>query len=238
VKLAGADKKTIDRKKMEYAYSPLPGSVVVHNENDNSRSFAVSVGGHSFQYMLPGGALATFTWPASPFLDDGLLQLDPHGMTASAQPPGSIDPCCTADVAANAVDDDATTRWTTGTGQQPGQYLQVDLGRSQPVSRLVLDTGASTNATGASSGDYPRGYALYVSQDGSTWEGPVATGVGAGQLTDIEVPGGSVRYLRMVSTAASSSWWSVADLRVYRAASTAAVTGRATPLSGASPSPA
>jgi glucosylceramidase len=160
---------------------------------------------------------ATFTWPASPFLDDGLRQLDPHGMTASAQPPGSIDPCCTADVAANAVDDDATTRWTTGTGQQPGQYLQVDLGRSQPVSRLVLDTGASTNATCASSGDYPRGYVLYVSQDGSTWEGPEATGVGTGQLTDIEVPGGSVRYLRMVSTAASSSWWSVADLRVYQA---------------------
>ncbi len=32
VKLQGADKKTIDRKKMEYAYPPEPGSVIIHNE--------------------------------------------------------------------------------------------------------------------------------------------------------------------------------------------------------------
>lgn len=205
---------------MDVAFRNPDGStaLVVHNENDNPRSFAVSVGGHSFQYALPGGALATFTWPASPFLDDGLRQLDPNGMTASAQPPGSIDPCCTADVAANAVDDDATTRWTTGTGQQPGQYLQVDLGRSQPVSRLVLDTGAST-------GDYPRGYALYVSKDGRHWNGPVATGAGSGQLTNIGVPESSARYLRVVSTAASSSWWSVADLRVYQPSGVGGNTG-------------
>jgi hypothetical protein len=35
------------------------------------------------------------------------------------------------------------------------------------------------------------------------------------------VPESSARYLRVVSTAASSSWWSVADLRVYQPASTA-----------------
>jgi hypothetical protein len=32
VQLTGADKKTIDRKKMEYAYPPEPGSVIIHNE--------------------------------------------------------------------------------------------------------------------------------------------------------------------------------------------------------------
>jgi len=34
----------------------------VHNENDDARTFAVRVGGRSFSYTLPGGALATFTW--------------------------------------------------------------------------------------------------------------------------------------------------------------------------------
>jgi glucosylceramidase len=196
---------------MDVAFRNPDGStaLVVHNENDLARSFAVSVGGRSFDYTLPGGALATFTWPASRSLDDRSRQLDPQSMTASAQPPGSIDPCCSADVAANAVDDDATTRWTTGTGQQTGQYLQVDLGRRQHFSSLILDTGAST-------GDYPRGYAVYVSQDGRHWDGPVATGVGTGQLTDIAVPGHSARYLRIMSTASSPSWWSVADLRVYQ----------------------
>lgn len=32
VQLQGADKKTIDRKRMEYAYPPEPGSVIIHNE--------------------------------------------------------------------------------------------------------------------------------------------------------------------------------------------------------------
>ena len=34
VQLTGADKKTIDRKKMEYAYPPEPGSLVIHNESE------------------------------------------------------------------------------------------------------------------------------------------------------------------------------------------------------------
>jgi hypothetical protein len=32
VRLQGADKKTIDRKRMEYSYPPEPGSVIIHNE--------------------------------------------------------------------------------------------------------------------------------------------------------------------------------------------------------------
>jgi len=196
---------------MDVAFRNPDGStaLVVHNENDAARSFAVSVGGRSFEYTLPGGSLATFTWPASRALNDNLVQLDPHGMTASAQPSGPTDPCCTGDVAANAVDDDATTRWSTGTGQQPGQYLQVALGRLEHVSQVVLDTGVST-------GDYPRGYALFVSQDGQAWGDPVAVGAGSGQLTTISVPSRAIRYLRVVATASSPSWWSVADLRVYR----------------------
>jgi hypothetical protein len=67
-----------------------------------------------------------------------------------------------------------------------------------------------------STGDYPRGYALYVSRDGQTWGDPVATGTGSGQLTTIQVPHRPARFLRIVSTASSPSWWSVADLRVYR----------------------
>ena len=38
-------------------------SLIVHNENDAPRSFAVAVGDLSFEYTLPGGAVATFTWP-------------------------------------------------------------------------------------------------------------------------------------------------------------------------------
>ena len=109
----------------------------------------------------------------------------------------------------NAVDDDATTRWTTGAAQTPGQCLQIDLGRSQRVRRVVLDTGVDI-------GDYPRGYALYTSRDGAHWSEPVATGAGKGQLTTIDIAATGARFLRVVQTATAPQWWSVADLRVYR----------------------
>jgi glucosylceramidase len=109
-----------------------------------------------------------------------------------------------------AVDDDATTRWTTGAPQEPGQSLEADLGRRQTVSRVVLDTGVDV-------GDHPRGYALFTSRDGSHWsDEPVATGAGDGQLTTIDIPATEARFLRVVQTATAPQWWSVADLRVYR----------------------
>jgi glucosylceramidase len=188
---------------MDAAFRNRDGSIalVVHNENDDPRTFAVAQGGRSFDYTLPGGALATFAWPASPKLDDGLVLLDAEPMTATASPAGEP---------GNAIDDDATTRWTTGAPQQPGQYLQVDLGRRQPVRRVVLDTGADI-------GDHPRGYALFTSTDGVSWsEAPVADGAGQGQLTTIDFDATDARFLRVVQTATAPQWWSVADLRVYR----------------------
>lgn len=188
---------------MDSAFRNPDGStaLVVHNENDDPRSFAVMQGGRSFDYTLPGGALATFTWPADARLDDGLTLLDFEPMSASSSPAGE---------SAKAVDDDATTRWTTGAAQTPGQYLQIDLGASRTMRRLVLDTGADM-------GDYPRGYALYRSTDGVSFdESPVATGVGSGQLTTIDVAPMEARALRVVQTATAPQWWSVADIRVYR----------------------
>jgi glucosylceramidase len=186
---------------MDAAFRNPDGStaLVVHNENDDPRNVAVAEGDASFDYTLPGGALATFTWPASGALDNGLRLLPADSMTATATAGGAD--------AAKAVDDDASTRWTTGTAQQPGQILQVDLGAVAAARRLVLDTGPDTS-------DYPRGYAVSTSADGVTWSPPL-TGSGTGQLTTIGLPGDPVRYLRITQTAAAPQWWSVADLRVY-----------------------
>jgi len=184
-------------------------ALIVHNQNDDPRSAVVSVGAYSFEYRLPGGALTTFTWLRSRALDDDARPLDPLGFAATAAPAAPADPCCSADVAASAVDDDASTRWATGAAQAPGQYLQVDLGHVRHVSRLVLDAGAST-------GDFPRRYTVSVSRDGRHWHGPVATGAGSGQLTTIRLPSSAVRHVRVTLTAASPSWWAVADVRAYR----------------------
>jgi glucosylceramidase len=186
---------------MDVAFRNPDGStaLVVHNENDDPRTFAVSVGGRSFDYTLPGGALATFTWPRSRQLDDGFDLLPLRGASATAVPTG--------ETPQGAVDDDASTRWSTDAAQTPGQQLQVDLGDRETFRRVVLDTGAST-------GDFPRSWTLQVSNDASGWR-TLAGGTGTGQLTTIDVPRTHARYLRVVSTGSADSWWSVADLRLY-----------------------
>ena len=191
---------------MDVAFVNPDGSTVLvaHNENDDPQTFGVRLGDESFAYTLPGGALATFVWRGP----SGDRPIDPAGWTATANPPVPADPCCAADVAARAVDDDATTRWTTGTAQQPGQYLQVDLGRVQPVRRISFDTGAAVT-------DHPRGYTITASADGDRWW--TAAGSGTGQFAEADLRGRPVRYVRITLTAAApANWWSVADVRAYR----------------------
>ncbi len=114
-------------------------------------------------------------------------------------------------MAADAVDDDASTRFSSGTAQAPGQYLQVDLGKVQRPQQVVFDTGAST-------GDYPRGYTVTTSTDGEHWAPVGSAAQGTGQFTAVDLDGRATRYVRLTLTAASGSWWSVADVRAYAAA--------------------
>jgi glucosylceramidase len=195
---------------MDVAFRNPDGSTVLvaHNENDNPQTFAVREGDAAFTYTLPGGALATFVWRGDVPGAYALRQLDPATWSATANPAGPTNPCCTGDVAANAVDADASTRYSTGTGQTPGQYLQVDFGKAIPARQLVFDTGAST-------GDYPRGYTVATSVDGTTWTTAVANGQGTGQFTTASVSGGPIRYVRITLTASDGNWWTVADVRAY-----------------------
>ena len=195
---------------MDVAFRNPDGStvLVVHNENDNPSTFAVREGDQAFTYTLPGGALATFLWRGQIPGAYALRQISPGGWTATADPAGPANPCCTGDVAANAVDGDASTRYSTGTGQAPGQYLQVDFGKAIDARQVVFDTGVST-------GDYPRGYTVTTSTDGVNWTTAVADGQGTGQFTTVDLGGAPVRYVRITLTASSGSWWSVADVRAY-----------------------
>jgi hypothetical protein len=63
VQLQGADKKAIDRKKMEYAYPPEPGSLIIHNEAEKWSAVKpeinandVSEDGRALKLMIAVGA--------------------------------------------------------------------------------------------------------------------------------------------------------------------------------------
>jgi glucosylceramidase len=197
---------------MDVAFRNPDGSTVLvaHNENDNAQAFAVQEGQQRFTYTLPGDSLATFVWAgnlAGRHLP--LRQVAPSGWTATASPSGPANPCCTGDVAANAADGDASTRYSTGAGQAPGQYLRVDLGTTIPAHQIVFDTGAST-------GDYPRGYTVQTSANGTDWNTVLSDGQGTGQFTTIDLPGSPIQYVRLtLTTADPNDWWSVADVRAY-----------------------
>jgi glucosylceramidase len=186
---------------MDVAFRNPDGStaLIVHNENDDPRTFAVSVEGRQFEYTLPGGALATFAWPRNAVPRDRFAPVPLRGAVATAEPTGERPDL--------AVDGDASTRWTSGQAQQPGQRLQVDLGRPTTFRRVAIDSGGNL-------GDYARGWELAVSADGVAWR-TVATGTGTGQLTTADLPRTRARYLRLTTTAAAGNWWSVADLRLY-----------------------
>ncbi len=186
---------------MDVAFRNPDGStaLVVHNENDDPRSFAVAVGEHVFEYTLAGGAVATFTWPREPALRGRLHAVPLRGATATSVPAG--------EGAAAAVDGDASTRWSSGQSQEPGQYLQVDLGARTSFRRLAIDSGGNL-------GDYARGWQLSASDNGTTWR-TLATGAGVGQLTNVDLRPTRARYLRITSTASAGNWWSISDIRLY-----------------------
>jgi glucosylceramidase len=174
-------------------------ALIVHNQHFDVRTFAVSVGGRTFEYTLPARAVATFTWPASDALEDDLHPLDIRGATATAT--------AAPDDAGFAVDADASTRWSSGQAQSAGLSLTIDLGRATTFRRVAVDAGGNL-------GDYARGWRLEVSSDGTNWH-VAAAGVGAGQLENVDLPETTVRYLRISTTQSVGNWWSIADIRLY-----------------------
>ncbi|MGW6280376.1 discoidin domain-containing protein [Kribbella sp. NPDC055071] len=171
-------------------------ALVVHNENDDPRQFAVAVGDRTFEYELPGGSIATFTW--------GRVAADvPHQLTVA-----SATTSVNGADAGLLTDQDGSTVWQSKAAQAPGQWVQTDLGKAQTFREVALDSGGNA-------GDYARGYEVAVSKDGVTWQ-TVASGASTGQLTTVKVRPTHARYVRVTSTGTAANWWSLADLRIYR----------------------
>jgi glucosylceramidase len=171
-------------------------ALVVHNENDDPRSFAVAVGDQSFEYELPGGSIATYTW--------GRTSADvPHELSAQS---------ATASVngadAGLLIDADGSTVWQSKAAQAPGQWVQVDLGKTQTFRQVALDSGGNL-------GDYAHGQSVAISNDGTSWR-TVADGTSSSQLTTVALSPTRARYIRVTQTGTAGNWWSLADLRIYR----------------------
>jgi sialate O-acetylesterase len=112
--------------------------------------------------------------------------------------------------AANAIDGNLATRWSTGASQKAGQWFQVDMGALQTFNQVILNVPNS-------SGDYPRGYQVNVSSDGVNWGSAVAVGTGASAVTTINLTLQTARYIRVTqtTTGVTGNFWSIDEFNVY-----------------------
>jgi hypothetical protein len=109
----------------------------------------------------------------------------------------------------NAIDGLLPTRWSTGAGQVPGQYYQIDFRGYVQLSQISLNSSGSM-------GDYPRGYELLISTDDVNYSGIIATGTvdvaPPNDIVTITFPLRAVRYLRIQQTGVVGNWWSINEL--------------------------
>jgi O-glycosyl hydrolase len=182
--------------------------LVAYNSASTDQTFDAQWGGSHFTYTLPAGAAVTFKWYGFPS-KGGITTLNEAGWTATAS---SIptDPCCSSNVPANVLDGNISTRWSSGTAQVPSQWFQVDMQIPQILSGLTIDAGTST-------GDYPRGYEIFVSNDGNNWGNAIASGIGSTSAITVTFLPQSARYIKIIQTGSSGSWWSMAELTAYSA---------------------
>ncbi|HWE31614.1 MAG TPA: discoidin domain-containing protein, partial [Polyangia bacterium] len=178
-----------------YALSPTTGAQLWSDGTIGKIHWESPVVANGVLYVLDESAqLTAYSLDPSPALSR-------TGWVASASLSANGSP------PANAIDGDLTTRWTTGVVQAAGQWFQLDLGSSQTFNEIGVLAGGN--------GDYAAGWQLETSNDGQTWSSPIVSGAATNQSWSILFPTTTARYLRIVLTAGSSSWFSIDDINVY-----------------------
>jgi hypothetical protein len=106
----------------------------------------------------------------------------------------------------NAVDGDPTTRWQS-LPIDPSS-ITVDLGSSQPVSRVILRW----------SGNYGKNYAIAVSTNNSTWTTAATVSGGSGGVENNAFATKTARYVKITGTSRNSTLngYGLNELEVYQ----------------------
>jgi hypothetical protein len=115
--------------------------------------------------------------------------------------------------AANAIDGDRWTGWRDMTRTQyPGQWFQVDMKQRREFDRIVLDNTWALY-------DSPKQFEVTVSDDGTNWSSPIASGHGHLGITTITFPPQTARWIRIKQNGSDPTYhWSIYELSVYRSA--------------------
>jgi hypothetical protein len=142
------------------------------------------------------GASPTPSPTVSPTGGPGGLLSQGHPATSSSNENAGLGP-------ANAVDGNAGTRWSSAFSDP--QWIQVDLGASHTISRVVLNWEAA----------YGKAFQVQTSPDGTTWTSIYTTTTGTGGVQDLTITG-SGRYVRMNGTVRATGYgYSLFEFQVF-----------------------
>ena len=142
-------------------------------------------------------ATALFFTPLTSASADSTLLSRGKPATASSSENTTVYP------ASAAVDGDQNTRWSSAFADP--QWLQVDLGATATIDRVVLTWEAA----------YGTSFQIQVSPDASAWT-PVYTTTGTGGTQTLAVTG-SGRYVRLTGTQRGTTYgYSLWEMGVYR----------------------
>lgn len=109
---------------------------------------------------------------------------------------------------ANALDNNLSTRWSSGAAQASGDWFKVDMGAQRAFDEISLNAGSST-------GDYPASFDIEVSNDNTNWT-VIKSATGSGQNVIVHTPDQLFeRYVRVRLTGSKSNWWSIHEFNVY-----------------------
>ena len=144
-------------------------------------------------------------WPATAVPGD-LAQGKPT--TASSVEPNTVF------TAANATDGDLGTRWSSAYADP--SWIQVDLGGTQTVNRVVLAWEAA----------YGKAFQIQISSDGTTWTTLYSTTTGTGGTQTLTGFTGSGRYVRMYGTQRATTYgYSLWEFEVFHDTGTGNLNG-------------
>jgi hypothetical protein len=160
---------------------------VIHFPNQTGRYIQIEQTGTKGGYWAIDEAYISLVTPVDP--KNGWI------MTASHNNDRTI----------GALDNDPDTRWDTGIVQEGGEYIVLDVLESIEFNQILLDNR----------GDYPRGYAVYVSDDITDFGEAVLTGVGSDGTTAINFAVNQTgRYIKIVQTGTSGGYWSIHEIYI------------------------
>lgn len=112
---------------------------------------------------------------------------------------------------AHMLDGSYTERWSSGHAQAGDEWIQIDLGAISTITDLTLNPGNDA-------GDYPRSYAVRVSNKSEDFAAAIkSSGVGMPGTTFVHFNTPAVgRYItvRQTNGTAGNPWWTIAEVLV------------------------